>query len=523
MRITAALAVAAAAVAGCTAQPPTPDSVHTPGRVPDSIQAIMDDPTYAGGRWGLSVVDLDTGENLIALDDDDEFETGSTAKILSVTAALNALGPDHRMETPVFASGTVDGGTLSGDLVLQGQGDLTLGGRTKADGTIDVPIFDHYDANALPGVATLTPEDPLAGLDELATKVAASGITRVDGDVLVDDRLWDPVSVGGIPITPTVVNDNVIDLLVTPGAAGQPATGTSRPQTAAYQPTFAVTTGAPDSAIDLDVTETPGADGSTVLTVTGTVPAGVAPVVHTYQVADPASWARTLFIEALQRAGVAVTADPLAQNEADRLPSTSDLSTETPVAVFTSPPFSETAKLINKVSHNLGANQLPLLLAAQQGQRTLDNGLALQWAQMQKGGLTSSDATIIDGQGLPGNLVTPAGMTTYLDHITSTPTFETFFDSTPILGVDGSLASVLPAGDPAIGHGHAKTGTLVGAGTTTPYLLVTKALAGYIDAKSGHRLAFALFVNDVPIEKVQAVLKANSDLGAIASALYSRY
>ena len=56
--------------------------------------------------------------------------------------------------------------------------------------TIDVPIFDHDDANALPGIATLTPEDPLAGLDDLAAQIAASGIRRVAGDVVIDDRLW---------------------------------------------------------------------------------------------------------------------------------------------------------------------------------------------------------------------------------------------------------------------------------------------------------------------------------------------
>ncbi|AXH35176.1 D-alanyl-D-alanine carboxypeptidase/D-alanyl-D-alanine-endopeptidase [Humibacter sp. BT305] len=520
--LAAVLAGTALVAAGCTAPGSAPDesTTHTTRAMSAAIQSILDDPRYAEGRWGLSVVDLDSGQTLLEQNPHDEFQTGSTAKILSVTAALADLGPDHRIDTPVYALGDVSGGgVLDGDLVLQGAGDLTLGGRTKADGTIDIPIFDHYDANALPGVATLTPDDPVAGLDELARQVAASGITRVGGDVLVDDRLWDPVVLDEVPITPIVVNDNLLDLLVTPGAEGSPATATSRPQTSAYRVTVDVTTGAPDSPIDLDVTD----DGQGSLTLSGSVPAGAEPIVHTYQVPDPATWARTLFIEALQRAGVEVDASATAANDADALPPTSALGATAPVAVLASPPFSETAKLINKVSHNLGANQLPLLLAAQAGQRTLDNGLSLQWVQMQKGGLTSADATVLDGQGLPGNVITPAGMTGYLDHLTTTETFDTFFDSTPILGVDGSLASVLPKGDPATGHGHAKTGTLVEPRPGGGYTLVTKALAGYIDAESGHRLAFAVFVNDVPMDSVQGVFQANSDLGAIASALYSTY
>ena len=51
----------------------------------------------------------------------------------------------------------------------------------------------------------------------------------------------------------------------------------------------------------------------------------------------------------------------------------------TAVAAFTSPPFSETIRLINKVSHNLGANQLPLLLAARSGAdpATLEIGISI--------------------------------------------------------------------------------------------------------------------------------------------------
>jgi D-alanyl-D-alanine carboxypeptidase/D-alanyl-D-alanine-endopeptidase (penicillin-binding protein 4) len=224
-------------------------------------------------------------------------------------------------------------------------------------------------------------------------------------------------------------------------------------------------------------------------------------------------------IEALRRHGVTVSADPLAANDPSALPARATLDAAKVVASFDSVPFSETARLINKVSHNLGANQLPLILAANAGKRTLADGLAIERAVVAKGGVAADQITLTDGQGLPGNTVSPEGITTYLRSLTSTPTFKTFYDSTPILGVDGSLASVLPAGDPAIGHAHAKTGTLVSA-EGDKLLLETKALAGYLDAASGKRYAFGIFVNNVPISGVNAVLTANSDIGAIASQLY---
>ena len=61
--------------------------------------------------------------------------------------------------------------------------------------------------------------------------------------------------------------------------------------------------------------------------LTGTITADSDPVLKVYAFKDPATFARTAFIEALGRAGVTVTADPVATNPAaaaagDRTPST---------------------------------------------------------------------------------------------------------------------------------------------------------------------------------------------------------
>jgi D-alanyl-D-alanine carboxypeptidase len=62
-------------------------------------------------------------------------------------------GFDHRLTTPVYTLGHKSGGTLSGNLVLVAQGDLTMGGRTKPDGSVDFTNLDHGDASdAVQGV-----------------------------------------------------------------------------------------------------------------------------------------------------------------------------------------------------------------------------------------------------------------------------------------------------------------------------------------------------------------------------------
>jgi serine-type D-Ala-D-Ala carboxypeptidase/endopeptidase (penicillin-binding protein 4) len=234
----AALAVTAAAVAvgmaagvaaltGAAAARPT----GTAGSGLDPrITAIMDKPAYRHAQWGLLEVDS-AGKVIHSMFPGQFFIPGSVAKLFSVSAALNVLGPGHRFTTPVYAVGQRQGTTLAGNLVLVGQGDPSLGGRTTPSGGIAYTNADHGDANAEPGT-TLTPEDPLAGLDALAQQVRAAGIRQVTGNVIVDDRLFGMSEMKPNP-TPLMINDNLIDLMTSPGAGpGAPARLSWRPQVA---------------------------------------------------------------------------------------------------------------------------------------------------------------------------------------------------------------------------------------------------------------------------------------------------
>jgi D-alanyl-D-alanine carboxypeptidase/D-alanyl-D-alanine-endopeptidase (penicillin-binding protein 4) len=382
-----------------------------------ALQAYIDKPLFRGGRWGLLLVDLESGTVLQRLSPTERFLTGSTAKIFSITTALATLGGGYRFQTPVVRRGAVVDGALDGDLVLIASGDLTMGGRTTSSGGVAFEDFDHYDANALP-VATLTPENPLDGLDQLAREVAR----RMNSvrDVIVDDRLWQIPLIDDVPITPIVINDNLIDLVLTPGAAGSVATVDWRPKTAAYTVESTVRTVVADSPldVDIDIDAIPGGPGQpTRIRVSGTIPAGRMPLVQVYQVDSPAGFARTLFIEALSRAGVRVDAPALGANPSARLPSREAVALSPIVAGYISPPYADYAKLINKVSHNLGANMAPLLVALQYGKRTEEDGLAIQIDHAVQAGCARDQRTFTDGQGLAGCTVSPLAMTTYLRYL----------------------------------------------------------------------------------------------------------
>jgi D-alanyl-D-alanine carboxypeptidase/D-alanyl-D-alanine-endopeptidase (penicillin-binding protein 4) len=476
-------------------------------------------PMYAHARWGLLETDPSSGRSLQSLQPDQLFVPGSTTKLFPISAAWKILGPESRITTPVYATGPISGGRLEGNLVLVGKGDLDLGGRTKPDGTIDYTNDDHADANSVPG-ATLTAEDPLAGIISLARQVRGAGVTDVAGDVLVDDRLFVASSNLNPAPTPIILNDNLVDLQVTPTAPGSPASGFWRPQTARNSVTFSVTTGPAGSPVNLSVS---GPDQAGHISVSGQIPAGGGPQLRTADITDPAAFARTAFIEALQREGVSVHGSPVGPNPAGSLPPSASLTGQ-PIASLISAVYSQYARLILKVSLNLGANLAVCLLAAHGGQTDCNAGFPAMAGFARSAGVDVDQVAIADGRGgFEGDRFTPRAVVMLLTWWTKQPDFDTFRQTLPILGVDGSLTGV-QADSPARGKVSAKTGTAVSFSLFGPqprFLLEDKALAGYLDEGGGRYLPFDLVVNDVllPDTSFAGILRVLYDTGKIAAIL----
>jgi len=114
-------------------------------------------------------------------------------------------------------------------------------------------------------------------------------------------------------------------------------------------------------------------------------------------------------------------------------------------------------------------------------------------------------------------------MVHYLAFMSRQKNFQVFYNALPILGHDGTLWNIQPD-SPAAGHVHAKTGTyMVGDALNHNLMLTGKGLAGYLTTTGGRHLAFALFVNEVPLsgDDPEAATKiAGQALGEIAAAAY---
>ena len=498
----------------------------TAGDPPDvRVETILKTSAYAAGHWGLLVVDAKTGAVVYETNADQFFCPASVTKLFSTSAALVDLGADYRFKTPVVRAGRInDEGTLRGDLILVASGDLALGGRAGKGGSLLYEDNDHtYAGGSLKG--TLVAADPRAGLDHLAKAVKETGIKSVTGEVIVDDRLFElSPSTGSGPsrVVPIVVNDNVVDVVVTPGLkAGEPATVKIVPQTEFVSFESRVETVAESAKPSVEVVSL----GSRRFAVRGKLPVGHKPVVKVYEVEEPAAFARSLFIEALRDQGVKVAALALDDNPVTKLPPRDEVAKLPQVGEYTSPPFSEYAKVILKVSLNLHASTLPLLLAAKHGETTLDAGLRRESAVLK--GLGVDGAAVSFGGGAGGaraDLVTPRATVALLRAMAKRPDFPGFEAALPILGHDGTLSQAVASDSPARGHARAKTGTywLIN-GLDGDAMLTSKALAGYMETASGRPLVFAFFLNNVPIGGANvndATLAAGKLLGKLCEVFY---
>jgi D-alanyl-D-alanine carboxypeptidase/D-alanyl-D-alanine-endopeptidase (penicillin-binding protein 4) len=492
-----------------------------PATLTGALATIENLPKYEPSDWGYSVLDQKSGEVIAAQNADHLFDPGSTMKTYSVSTALRLYDGNYQFRTPVYRAGTVTGDSLNGNLVLVGSGDLSFGLREQPDGTLyyeNTPDLDQsYATVGVPG-AVEPPGNPLAGLDDLASQVRASGITRVNGDVAIDDRLFTPY--GGFPdglISPIWVNENLISILVTPGsAAGQPTSINWRPMTASYTVDDQATTVAATETTSLEVTEpTPGH-----LVVTGKIAMGPKPTLVVKEIKDPASFARTAFIEALQRAGVSVSANPTGPNPATILPARDSYQPADRVGEHVSATLAQYANLIMKVSYNRGADLMACLSAVKVGSTDCTKGVAAEVETFTGLGVSKTSVFPFDGAGSDDQgRSSPAALATFYKAVPQTPYGQILFDALPVLGKSGTLANVLSS-SPVAGHAQVKTGNRV-AGTPAGQLIVLgNSLAGYIQAKSGRQVTFMIAVGNVPISSIAEFLQVTEDQARMIEAIY---
>jgi serine-type D-Ala-D-Ala carboxypeptidase/endopeptidase (penicillin-binding protein 4) len=428
---------------------------------------------------GIDVVELSSGKTLYHLNENRLFLPASNMKLFTSALALLRLGPDRKFTTQVVLDS-------SGNLVLVGGGDPSLSGR----------VFPYQKGAAF---------DPaLKPIDDLAVQVAASGITRIRGDVVGDDRLypWAPYAPSwteddtlrdyGAPVSALTVNENVLSITIRGGEhAGDAATLSLDPALEYYEIDQRVATVVRGGEAKIRISRQPG---SRQLLIWGSIPASRS-VTETVAIDDPALYSACALYEALTRRGVVIEGRPVARHRGamdDYAPVDGKV-----VALRTSPPLGYLLQVMDKVSQNLFAElMLRETGRAMRNTGTREAGLDELNSLLIEIGAAKDDSRFEDGSGLSRNaLVTPRLMTKLLVFLSQSQYREQWLSLLPVGGQDGTLEHRLCC--VVDGHGiFAKTGSLSRA----------LALSGYADSKTHGRVAFSILVNDftAPSSEVRA-------------------
>lgn len=416
---------------------------------------------------------MDSGELLYSLNAGKLMVPASNMKILTLAAAAETLGWDHRFTTTLEARGSIVGGVLHGDLFVRGGGDPTINtreGRGEA-------VFRAW-------VAALS----------------AAGINEIDGRIVGDDQAFDEEGIGAgwawdylqyryaAPVGALAFNENAAALEVTPGSGpGAPASVRLSPGSGLSVVNRTIT-GPPDSE---DVFDYRRRIDRPVLEVTGSIPADARLSGYWVAVLNPTVFFVRSFKDALIAGGIPVSGEGVDFDDIAADFQTLTQPARRVLASTQSPPLRDIATVLMKVSHNLYAETLfKALGAARGGLGTAEGGRLTMRSVLSGWGIPDDAYTIYDGSGLSRyNYVTAGTLATILEHLHRDPRHrQAFLASLPIAGRDGTLDSRLNR-TRAAGNAVAKTGSLAHV----------RALSGFVRTKDDEVLAFSILANDFPI------------------------
>lgn len=453
----------------------------------------LDAPPLDRTLWGVSVAD-EKGKQLYGRNEGRLFAPASNTKLVVSAVAAALLPGDFRVRTSVYASAPVVNGVLTGDLVLYGRGDPTLGRRCYATDTLAEGACDR---------------DAFTRLRALADTLRRRGLREVRGDLVGDGSYFEPTMVHpgwevfdlnwwyAAPVSGLGFNDNSVDFTWAPGpAVGAPGRITLWPEIGEVVFENRTVTMPPGTGSDVGdrFFRTPG---TARVWAEGQVALDHPPRTVSFAVSDPNLYAARALRAALQEAGIAIagttlsTTDSLRYRQARATP---------PLAEVESRPLRDWIFPILNTSQNLFAETLLKQLGRQFGMAgSWQEGIAVERRFLiDSVGIDSTQFSLHDGSGLSrANLVTPHAFVQLLRFIRRHPAWPTFAAGLPQAGGVGTLRTRF-VGTPLAGRVRAKTGTIP----------VVSTLSGYIERPDGKVLTFSVQANHhaLPVRQIRAAI-----------------
>jgi len=452
----------------------TPDVLvaQTDVALRDSINQILMDAGPSNAIWAVRILRTADGHPVYDRNGYTSLVPASNTKLYTTAAALDQLGPEFRYRTALFADGPVEDGVLRGPLVVRGSGDPAIGGRFT-DGDITHTFRAWADS------------------------LKAKGISRIDGDIVGDDNIFDDVPLGfswswddepfwySAEISGLSFNDNNVDFTITPRSRTEPGIITWEPLGTDYirVENATVTVHADSQLVEGYSRER----GTNDFRLYSSIPEGRTDP-ESLTIKNPTLFFVHVLRDVLIRQGISVSGTP---RDVDDMSLRPDYGRMQRIAVHESATLSRIVHVINKRSQNLYAEQVLKTLGTRKHAKgaSARDGIEVARNLFAEARIDTSLLHLVDGSGLSRRNLVTADMTAdllqHMAHHPDTTLQRVFRESLPVAGLDGTLSSRM-RGTAAQGNLRAKTGTLGGA----------SALSGYVTSSNGVGYTFVLMANN---------------------------
>ncbi len=413
----------------------------------------------SGATVGVSVRDMD-GKEIVSFHSQQRMIPASNMKLVTTGTALHSLGADYTFKTAIGYTGTIEDGTLHGDVYIMGGGDPTLGA-------------DEKDYGCLP-------------MDQWCAILAKTGIKSIDGRIIGDSRLWEGYlefgdwtyeDVGtyyGTGSGALSFYKNAIDLQVAATEIGEPVQVVQAyPETPWMHNTNTAFTGPAGTGNSLYLYTT---DLAPYAELRGTFAVDRNPKTEHFANKFGALTCAYYFCRYLQSYGFEVTGGAADIDRGGLIRGIDFVSAERAgdpevIGHTESAPLKSIVRKTNLDSDNFYAEALFRTMAEEtSGVAVYDSAKVAECAVLRKLGVGTGDVSIVDGSGLSRrNGLSPSFLTYYLYAMVSSPAFPDFLESLPMPG-EGTL-EVLFRDKPAMRRFRLKSGSMEGVLCYSGYIL----------------------------------------------------
>jgi PBP4 family serine-type D-alanyl-D-alanine carboxypeptidase len=420
-----------------------------------SINDVLKSPLLRRAEFAAEIISAETGEVLFAQNSNVPMMPASTMKLFTTGTVLAKLTARHTFKTIVYTDDQkIADGIINGNLYIKGFGD---------------PDFNTWD------------------LENLVQAVRNAGVRQIKGDVIADESYFDNLYersdwIEGEPenarvgyISALSINRNTLTLSIEPNSrTNKRAEISVSPATSYVTAINKTTTVAKKVRKRLSIGYAEHNDGI-IITVDGQVKRRSNAREYHIAIRQPALFTAALLKDRLRRYGVAVQGKNLVGK----------VSANVRELARHEHPFRDILARTNKHSDNFFAECLLKTVDAELngGYGSAQGGVAIIARFMREIGVDTSAYSVVDGSGLSRkNKISADAMVKLLRYIYNDKAiFETFYNSLPIAGVDGTLGGRM-IGTRAANNARGKTGTLS----------IVASLSGFVNTQDDELLIFSL-------------------------------